>query len=227
MATTGAAMSSGIPTVAGDYREAARWLAERDPVIARLVDVTGLPQIAPPTEAPFAALVRAITQQQIATPAARAIYGRLRAALHDDVSPRSMVALTVPELRAVGLSGNKATSLLDLATKTLDGTLDLEPVQLTRQSDEEIVRRLTTVRGIGKWSAEMFLMFQLLRLDVWPTGDLAVRKGYAMGWNVEIPTPKQLDAIGEAYRPYRSIAAWYCWAALRAATDTGFSPTIS
>jgi DNA-3-methyladenine glycosylase II len=219
-------MSSGVPAITGEYREGALRLAERDPVIARLVDLTGLPEIAPPTEAPFAALVRAITQQQIATPAARAIHGRLRAALHDDVSPSSMVALTVPELRAVGLSGNKAVSLLDLAAKTLDGTLDLEPDQLQRQSDEEIVRRLTTVRGIGKWSAEMFLMFQLLRLDVWPTGDLAVRKGYALGWNVEIPTPKQLDAMGEAFRPYRSVAAWYCWAALRAATNTSFSPTI-
>ncbi|HEY0815534.1 MAG TPA: hypothetical protein VGE11_19870 [Pseudonocardia sp.] len=218
-------MSSG-PATAGDYRDAALSLAERDPVIARLVDATGLPQIAPPTEAPFAALVRAITQQQIATAAARAIHGRLRAALADDVSPRNMVALTVPELRAVGLSGNKATSLLDLAAKTLDGTLDLEPGELARQSDEEIVRRLTTVRGIGKWSAEMFLMFQLLRLNIWPTGDLAVRKGYAVGWDVEIPTPKQLDVIGEAYRPYRSVAAWYCWAALRATTSPGFSPTI-
>src|SRR4029077_12605224 len=109
---------------------------------------------------------RAITQQQIATPAARAIHGRLRVALHDDVTPRTVVLMTVPELRAVGLSGNKAMSLLDLAAKALDGTLDLDPGQLARQSDEEIARRLTSVRGIGKWSAEMFLMFQLLRLDV-------------------------------------------------------------
>jgi DNA-3-methyladenine glycosylase II len=210
----------------GDYATAAARLGERDPVIARLIELTGLPEIAPPTEAPFAALVRAITQQQIATPAARAIHGRLRAALDDDVTPVRMLTLQVPELRAVGLSGNKAVSLLDLAAKTLDGTVDLDPAHLADQSDAEIVHRLSTVRGIGKWSAEMFLMFQLLRIDVWPTGDLAVRKGYALAWNVEIPTPKQLDVVGEAFRPYRSVAAWYCWAVLRSVTGTSFSPAV-
>jgi DNA-3-methyladenine glycosylase II len=215
-----------MTAAAGDYGKAAMWLGERDPVIARLIQLTGLPEVAPPTEAPFAALVRAITQQQIATPAARAIHGRLRAALEDDVTPARMLTLQVPELRAVGLSGNKAVSLLDLAAKILDGTVDLDPAHLADQSDEEIVRRLSTVRGIGKWSAEMFLMFQLLRPDVWPTGDLAVRKGYALAWDVEIPTPKQLDVAGEAFRPYRSVAAWYCWAALRSATGTSFSPAV-
>ncbi len=211
---------------AGEYAAAAAWLGERDPVIARLIELTGLPEIAAPTEAPFAALVRAITQQQIATPAARAIHTRLRAALGDDVTPARMLTLQVPELRAVGLSGRKAESLLDLAAKTLDDTVDLDPTHLADQSDEEIVGRLSTVRGIGKWSAEMFLMFQLLRLDVWPTGDLAVRKGYALAWNVEVPTPKQLDVAGEAFRPYRSVAAWYCWAALRSVTGTSFSPAV-
>ena len=211
---------------AGEYATAAAWLGERDPVIARLIELTGLPEIAAPTEAPFAALVRAITQQQIATPAARAIHRRLRAALGDDVTPARMLTLQVPELRAVGLSGRKAESLLDLAAKTLDDTVDLDPTHLADQSDEEIVGRLSTVRGIGKWSAEMFLMFQLLRLDVWPTGDLAVRKGYALAWNVEVPTPKQLDVAGEAFRPYRSVAAWYCWAALRSVTGTSFSPAV-
>jgi DNA-3-methyladenine glycosylase II len=215
-----------VTAAAVEYGRAAVWLGERDPVIARLIELTGLPEIAPPAEAPFAALVHAITQQQIATPAARAIHGRLRAALDDDVTPARMLTLQVPELRAVGLSGNKAVSLLDLAAKTLDGTVDLDPAHLVDQSDEEIVRRLSTVRGIGKWSAEMFLMFQLLRLDVWPTGDLAVRKGYALAWSVEIPTPKQLDVVGEGFRPYRSVAAWYCWAALRAVTGTSFSPAV-
>jgi DNA-3-methyladenine glycosylase II len=211
---------------AGEYATAAAWLGERDPVIARLIELTGLPEIAAPTEAPFAALVRAITQQQIATPAARAIHRRLSAALGDDVTPARMLTLQVPELRAVGLSGRKAESLLDLAAKTLDGTVDLDPTHLADQGDEEIVGRLSTVRGIGKWSAEMFLMFQLLRLDVWPTGDLAVRKGYALAWNVEVPTPKQLDVAGDVFRPYRSVAAWYCWAALRSATGTSFSPAV-
>jgi DNA-3-methyladenine glycosylase II len=77
-----------------------------------------------------------------------------------------------------------------------------------------VVARLTTVRGIGKWSAEMFLMFQLRRLDVWPTGDLGVRKGYALAWQVPVPTPKQLDALGEPFHPFRSVVAWYCWRAV-------------
>jgi DNA-3-methyladenine glycosylase II len=109
------------------------------------------------------------------------------------------------------MSNNKAASLHDLATKALDGTISLEPRSLARRTDADIVARLSTVRGIGKWSAEMFLMFQLRRLDVWPTGDLGVRKGYARAWEIETPTPKQLELLGEPYHPYRSIVAWYCW----------------
>jgi DNA-3-methyladenine glycosylase II len=93
----------------------------------------------------------------------------------------------------------------------LDGTVVLEPRRMARESDEEVVARLTTVRGIGKWSAEIFLMFQLRRLDVWPTGDLGVRKGFGLAWRIPTPTPKQLDLLGEPFRPYRSVAAWYCW----------------
>jgi DNA-3-methyladenine glycosylase II len=95
----------------------------------------------------------------------------------------------------------------------LDGTVTLEPRRLARESDEDVVARLTTVRGIGKWSAEIFLMFQLRRLDVWPTGDLGVRKGFALAWGIPTPAPKVLDALGEPYHPYRSIVAWYCWRA--------------
>ncbi len=101
----------------------------------------------------------------------------------------------------------------DLATKVLDGTVVLEPAGLRAQSDDEVVARLSAVRGIGKWTAEMFLMFQLRRLDVWPTGDLGVRKGFGLAWEVPTPTPKQLELLGERYRPYRSVVAWYCWRA--------------
>jgi DNA-3-methyladenine glycosylase II len=159
-------------------------------------------------------LVRSITFQQLAGPAARAIHGRLVTALDGDVSPERVLATSPEVLRAAGLSGNKLTSLLDLASKVLDGTVVLDPRRLARESDEEVVARLTTVRGIGKWSAEMFLMFQLRRLDVWPTGDLGVRKGYALAWQVPVPTPKQLDALGEPFHPFRSVVAWYCWRAV-------------
>jgi DNA-3-methyladenine glycosylase II len=198
-----------------EYQAAALALAGREPVIARLLATTGLPQIARPTETPFAALVRAVTQQQLATAAARTIHGRLVTALGGEVTPERLLTLPIDRLRAAGLSGRKAASLTDLSGRIVDGILDLDPEKLARQGDDEIVRELSAVKGIGRWSAEMFLMFQLLRLDVWPTGDLGVRKGYALAWAVPVPTPKQLDASGEAFRPFRSVAAWYCWAALR------------
>jgi len=195
-------------------RAAADLLAERDPVLARLRAEVGPPSFPAPTESHFAMLVRSITYQQLAGPAARAIHGRLVTALDDDVTPERVLATAPESLRAAGLSANKLASLLDLATKVVEGTVVLDPRSLGRESDAEVVARLTTVRGIGKWSAEMFLMFQLRRLDVWPTGDLGVRKGYALAWQVPVPTPKQLEALGEPYRPYRSIVAWYCWRAV-------------
>jgi DNA-3-methyladenine glycosylase II len=194
-------------------REAARQLADHDPVLARLVAEAGLPSFPVPTESHFGTLVRAITFQQLAGPAARSIHGRLIEALGGDVSPERVLALPEPDLRGAGLSGAKAASLRDLAAKVLDGTVVLEPRQLARLSDDEIVTQLSSVRGIGRWTAEMFLMFQLRRLDVWPTGDLGVRRGYGLAWGIPMPAPKQLEALGEPYRPYRSVVAWYCWRA--------------
>jgi DNA-3-methyladenine glycosylase II len=194
-------------------REAARMLAERDPVIARMVADAGLPTFPRPTETHFAALVRSVTHQQLAGAAAQAIHGRLVHALGEEITPERLLATPTEDLRAAGLSGNKVLSLQDLATKVLEGNVVLEPRGLARESDEEVVAHLTTVRGIGKWSAEIFLMFQLRRLDVWPTGDLGVRKGFALAWGIPIPTPKALELLGEPYHPYRSIVAWYCWRA--------------
>jgi DNA-3-methyladenine glycosylase II len=211
-------------------RDAAQILAERDPVLARLVAEAGLPSLPRPTETHFAALVRSITYQQLAGlghqpgqhrvalgqlagPAARAIHGRLVQAMDGEVTPERLLSLPPEALRAAGMSANKAASVQDLATKVLDGTVVLNSRGLARESDAEIVARLTTVRGIGKWSAEIFLMFQLRRLDVWPTGDLGVRKGYGLAWQIPTPTPKQLDLLGEPYHPYRTVVAWYCWRA--------------
>ena len=163
------------------HAAAARILAERDPVIARLLDQTGPPKLARPTESHFATLVRAIVYQQLAGRAAAAIHGRLIAALDGDVRPETLIALSDESLRAVGLSRNKMASLRDLAAKVLDGTVVLSPRGLARESDDEIVARLSAVRGIGPWTAEMFLLFQLRRLDVWPVGDLGVRHG-ATDW---------------------------------------------
>ena len=197
------------------YRQAATILAERDPVIARLVAEAGLPKVPPAGESHFATLVRSIVYQQLAGAAARAIHGRLITALDDDVSPEAVLRTPSDTLRAVGLSGRKVESLQDLASKTLDGTVVIDPRAASRLDDEELISRLSTVKGIGRWSAQMFLMFQLRRIDVWPVGDLAVRNGYALAWKVPTPTPKQLELLGEPYRPYRSVVAWYCWQAVR------------
>jgi DNA-3-methyladenine glycosylase II len=209
-----AASQRAQPATAGarrpSPRQAAAELADRNPVVARLVDSYGPPQFPRPTETPFASLVRAITFQQLAGAAASAIHGRLLVLL-GEVTPERLLAASTEDLRAVGMSRNKSASLHDLATKALDGTISLDPRSLARRSDEDIVTRLSRVRGIGKWSAEMFLMFQLRRLDVWPTGDLGVRTGYGRAWDIETPTPKQLELLGEPYHPYRSIVAWYCW----------------
>jgi DNA-3-methyladenine glycosylase II len=195
------------------YPAAARVLAERDPVIARLVAQAGLPKVSPPSGTHFEALVRAIVYQQLAGAAASAIHGRLIAAMDGEVTPERLLALSPEALRQAGLSGAKTASLQDLSAKVLDGTVVLDSKGLRREGDAEVVARLSTVRGIGKWTAEMFLMFQLRRLDVWPTGDLGVRKGFGLAWGIPMPTARQLDPLGEPFRPYRSVLAWYCWRA--------------
>jgi DNA-3-methyladenine glycosylase II len=198
---------------ARSYTAAAAILADRDPVMRRLVADAGPAQVRPPTDSHFEALVRAIVYQQLAGRAAAAIHGRLIAALDGQVEPVTLLSLPDETLRSVGLSGAKAASLRDLSAKVLDGTVVLDPAGLRREGDADVVARLTTVRGIGPWSAEMFLMFQLRRLDVWPTGDLGVRKGFGLAWGLPTPTAKQLDPLGDPFRPYRSVVAWYCWRA--------------
>jgi len=192
---------------------AARILAGQDPVIARLLAETGPPKFSRPTESHFATLVRAVVYQQLAGRAAAAIHGRLITAMGGEVQPEPLLALSDEDLRAVGLSKAKVASLRDLSAKVLDGTVLLSPARLARESDEEIIARLSTVRGIGRWTSEMFLLFQLRRLDVWPVGDLGIRHGYGLAWQVPTPTAKELQPLGEPYRPYRSVLAWYCWRA--------------
>jgi DNA-3-methyladenine glycosylase II len=201
------------PRRARSYAAAAAILAGRDEVMRRLVADAGPPTVRPPAGTHFEALVRSIVYQQLAGRAAAAIHGRLIAALDGQVTPQRLMALPEEAVRAAGLSGSKTASLRDLAAKVLDGTVVLDPAGLRAESDTEVVARLSTVRGIGKWTAEMFLMFQLRRLDVWPTGDLGVRKGFGLAWHIPMPTAKELEPLGDPYRPYRSVVAWYCWRA--------------
>jgi DNA-3-methyladenine glycosylase II len=214
---TGPAPSQGARRVT--HAEAARLLAARDPVIARLVDAVGLPRLRRRAASPFEALVRAIVYQQLAGAAASAIHARLIAALGGNVRPDVLLALGDEAFIAAGLSAAKAASLRDLATKTLDGTLALSPRVLSGLSDDEVKQRLTAVRGIGPWTADMFLLFQLRRLDVWPTGDFGIRRGYGLAWAVPTPSARELEPLGDRYRPYRSVVAWYCWRAVEVYAD--------
>jgi DNA-3-methyladenine glycosylase II len=196
--------------------------AARDPVLSNLVSIVGVVKHRPRSaDGPFAALARAIVFQQLAGRAAQAILGRVIEAAGGHLTPESLSLASDEALRAAGLSANKLASLRDLTGKVLDGTIDF--ARLARQSDEAIIERLSSVRGIGTWTAEMFLMFELRRLDVWPVDDLGVRQGYGLAWRIDPPpTPKQLLALGERFRPYRSIVARYCWEAValyRGGTD--------
>lgn len=164
-------------------------------------------------ESSFASLVRSITFQQLAGRAAAAIHGRLMTALGDRCTPDAVLALPESALRGAGLSAAKTASIRDLAARATDGTVPLDGIEAL--SDDEIVERLSRVRGIGRWTAEMFLIFQLRRPDVWPVDDYGIRKGFAAIHRLDAPpTPKVLDPLGEIYRPYRSVAAWYCWRAV-------------
>jgi DNA-3-methyladenine glycosylase II len=201
-------------TETGDaLRAATAHVVRVDPAFGRVVEAVGPFQPRPPQADDFNALARAIVYQQLAGRAAQAIHGRFLGLYDGHATAEAVSRTSLDDLRAVGLSGSKAAALLDLAAKTSDGTVPLD--RITALPDDEIVRRLTEVRGIGRWTAEMFLLFQLRRLDVWPVDDFAVRKGFGIIHGLpEAPKPKALDALGDVYRPYRSVAAWYCWRAI-------------
>jgi DNA-3-methyladenine glycosylase II len=181
--------------------------------MARLIKASGPMELRKPSDDSFAALVRSIMYQQLAGAAATAIHGRFIKLFADGLSPAAVLALPAGTMRSVGVSGPKEAAITDLARKVGDGMVPLEDVDAL--SDDELVARLIQVRGIGPWTAEMFLMFQLRRLDVWPVDDYGVRKGWATSHRLkEPPAPKVLQAEGERFRPYRSVAAWYCWRAV-------------
>jgi len=161
----------------------------------------------------FEALGRSIVFQQLAGKAALAIWARTRARVDGPYTAAAVLAVGEDRLRTAGLSGAKAKALTDLADRVVMG--DVRLASIGRRTDDEIVTELSLVWGIGRWTAEMFLMFQLGRLDVWPTGDLGVRNGYARAWGLDAPpSPVELEDLGERFRPWRSVVAWYCWRAV-------------
>ena len=194
------------------WTEACGALSAADPAMARAIAACGpctLVRRRIPGGA-FAALARTVCYQQLAGNAAAAIHARFAALYGGRPTPAAVAATPDETLRAVGLSAAKVASIKDLAVKAASGALRLEG--WSRLTDEEIVERLTMVRGIGRWTAEMFLIFQLNRPDVWPTGDFGVRTGYARIHDLDaLPAGNELEHLGEIYRPFRSVAAWYCW----------------
>jgi DNA-3-methyladenine glycosylase II len=165
---------------------------------------------------PYEALAESIAYQQLSGKAAATIWGRVRALYprRKKLDPKLVLATPDESLRAAGLSWSKIAALKDLSAKALDGTIPTARA-LLRMTDEEIIERLTTVRGIGRWTVEMLLLFDLGRPDVWPVADYGVQKGFAKTFGKrKLPAPKQLMKFGEKFRPYRSVAAWYFWRAL-------------
>ena len=189
-------------------------VGKRDPVMAGLIDRARPLRIRPPRDPdPFVELAQAIAYQQLAGRAAAAIWGRVAAMFDGDMTPERVLATPDEAFRAAGFSGSKTRSVKDLADKILTGVVPVD--RLKRMPDDEVVERLSQVRGIGRWTAEMFLIFTLRRMDVWPVLDYGVRNGYRIAYRLpELPTPKALEAEGERFRPYRTVAAWYCWRAL-------------
>jgi DNA-3-methyladenine glycosylase II len=200
-------------TVTGAEADATAAIAAADPRVAAFIARAG-PYGARSGEGdPFASLARAIVFQQLAGRAAAAIHGRFVSAVGGTVTPEAILSTSPEELRAAGLSGNKTLSLIDLATKVADGTVPLDGID--DLDDEDIISRLSTVRGIGRWTAEMFLLFQLRRPDVWPVDDLGVRFGWSLIHELpETIKPKALQAEGDRFRPFRSTLALYCWHAV-------------
>src|SRR5437667_7921584 len=202
-----------------NHEDAHQLLRASHPRMAELIARSRRYNITPAVSIrPFDALAESIAYQQLSGKAAATIFGRVRAVYPKRKCLDTEQQLATPDetLRAAGLSRAKTAALKDLAAKTLDGTMPSGRA-LILMTDDEIITRLTTVRGIGRWTVEMLLLFDLGRLDVWPVDDYGVRKGFAKTFGRrKLPTPKQLMKFGETWRPYRSAAAWYFWRALDA-----------
>jgi DNA-3-methyladenine glycosylase II len=208
------------PSPCFDLADATKYLANRDECLKRLIAETIPFQIdQDPLQSPYEALLEAIAYQSISGKAAATIYGRIKAlsATGRAPTPQEMLHLQTRVLRKVGLSGAKVVAMKDLAKKTIEGVVPtLEQAEIL--SDDELVERLVSVRGIGAWTVEMFLIFRLGRPDVLPIHDLGVKKGWSVAYGKKhMPQPKELLAFGERWRPYRTVASWYLWRAFERA----------
>jgi DNA-3-methyladenine glycosylase II len=213
-------MTPSTPILPFDLRIAKAALAAKDERLARLIEETVEFQIEMESmDSPYEALMESITYQSISGKAAATIFARIKALGTNGraPTPQEMLKLRSQKLRKAGLSGAKVLAMKDLAQKTIDGVVPtLEEAQ--KMSDEELVERLVSVRGIGAWTVEMFLIFRLGRPDVLPIHDLGVKKGWSVTYGKKrMPKPKELLAFGERWRPYRTVASWYMWRAFERA----------
>lgn len=196
---------------------ARRHLSDVDSQLGALITRVGEFTLRPePTQSLFSALMRSIVYQQLSGKAAATILGRATRVCGPRrfPTPRQLLSVPTERLREAGLSAAKTAALRDLAEKTLDGTVP-SLARIRRMQDEEIIERLTTVRGIGRWTVEMLLMFRLGRPDVFPVTDLGVRKGFGILFRRgRLPETSSMLRRGERWRPYRSVASWYLWRAL-------------
>jgi DNA-3-methyladenine glycosylase II len=208
-----------------DLAEATRHLSARDEKLAVLIAETAQFQTEmDAAQSPYEALMESIAYQSISGKAAATIFARVKALGSDGraPSPEQMLKLRAPTLRKAGLSGAKVLAMKDLARKTIDGIVPTRE-QAETMSDAELIERLDSVRGIGAWTVEMFLIFNLGRPDVLPIHDLGVKKGWSVTYGKRhMPKPKELLAFGERWRPYRTIASWYMW---RAFERAGYAAT--
>jgi DNA-3-methyladenine glycosylase II len=213
-------MAARTPTLRFDLAEAMKYLAERDERLGRLIAETRAFQLElHKARSPYEALLEAIAYQSISGKAAATIFGRVKNLSGNGraPTPEKMLELRKPALRKAGLSAAKIRAMKGLARKTLAGVVPTL-AQAHGMSDEELVARLVSVRGIGVWSVEMFLIFRLGRPDVLPVHDLGVRKGWSVTYGKKhMPRPRELLAFGERWRPYRTVASWYMWRAFERA----------
>lgn len=200
-----------------EIEKALKLLKRVDKRLAFVIKHTGECKLQPDhLQSPFYALAESIVYQQLTGKAAGTIFGRV-VSLYNDVGGMSapeVLKTPVEILRAAGCSNAKAVALIDLAEKTVSGVVPTL-AQLHKMDDEEIIKRLSSIRGVGRWTVEMLLIFRLGRMDVMPATDYGVRKGFALTYGLEdLPTPKQILEHAEIWRPYRTIPSWYMWRAL-------------
>lgn len=189
-------------------------IAASDKRFAPVIDASELCDIGTtnPERSHFESLVSSVISQQLATAAASTIKKRFVLEC-GKVTPKNVAAMDIVQLRGAGLSGAKSKTIQGLANAALEKEVDFK--NLHNMNDEDVYRDLTKLWGIGPWTVDMFMMFQLGRLDIWPTGDLGVRRGWEKVHRLkEEITPEELDKKGEKFRPHRSIVAWYCWRAI-------------